>query len=118
MFLSRNEPRSMTRSAVLALAALLLLTGGAFTPVSAQTPDAPADATEEAARREEAYRLLGVRLQQADRDAGAGRTADAAKRYEEAYSLATRVGTKAEFVRATRDQWSRARRDRIEIEPG
>lgn len=30
----------------------------------------------------------------------------------------TRVGTKAEFVRATRDQWSRARRDRIEIEPG
>ncbi len=30
----------------------------------------------------------------------------------------TRVGTKAEFVRATRDQWSRARRERIEIEPG
>jgi hypothetical protein len=29
----------------------------------------------------------------------------------------TRVGTKAEFVRATRDQWSRARRERIEIEP-
>ena len=30
----------------------------------------------------------------------------------------TRVGTKVEFVRATRDQWSRARRERIEIEPG
>lgn len=29
----------------------------------------------------------------------------------------TRVGTKAEFVRATRDQWSRARRERIVIEP-
>lgn len=30
----------------------------------------------------------------------------------------TRVGTKAEFERAARDQWSRARRERIEIEPG
>lgn len=28
-----------------------------------------------------------------------------------------RVGTKAEFTRATRDVWARARRERIEIEP-
>ncbi|GAB4545261.1 MAG: hypothetical protein Tsb0013_02970 [Phycisphaerales bacterium] len=30
----------------------------------------------------------------------------------------TRVGTKAAFTRATRDAWSRARHERIEIEPG
>lgn len=30
----------------------------------------------------------------------------------------TRTGTKAAFTRATRDAWSRARHERIEIEPG
>jgi hypothetical protein len=30
----------------------------------------------------------------------------------------TRVGTKAEFTRATRDAWAHAHRERIEIEPG
>lgn len=96
MFPSRNEPSSMIRLAVLSVLALLVLPGSSL-PTLAQTPPAsPPSIEEEGARREEAYRLLGTRLRQADADLAAGRLSEAARRYEEAFSLATRVGSKAD----------------------
>lgn len=99
MFLSRNEPCSMTRHAVLTVLALLLAMGPSQ-PSIAQTSGAPTGAADEAGRREEAYHLIGPKLAQADRDAASGRLSDASRRYEEAYSLALRVGAKADPERA------------------
>lgn len=96
MFLLRNEPGSMIRQAAPYLVALLLSAGPAIS-VMAQSSAPPAEA--ESVRREEAYRLLGPRLEQADRDVAAGRLSDAARRYEDAYSLALRVGSKADAER-------------------
>jgi len=66
----------MIRQAVFVLA-LLLFAAGPSLSVRAQTPAPPASAADEAARREETYKLLGSKLQQADKDAAAGRLADA-----------------------------------------
>ncbi|MGE3313069.1 MAG: tetratricopeptide repeat protein, partial [Limisphaerales bacterium] len=87
----------MTRQAALSLLALILSLGA---PLQAPAQAPPSGTIEEGARREEAYQLLGDRLNQADRDVAAARIADAAKRYEEAYALAVRIGAKAEPERA------------------
>ena len=99
MFPSSNEPCSMTRHAVVTVLALLLALGSSL-PSSAQTSGTPPGTTDEAGRREEAYQLIGGKLAQADRDAAAGRLADASRRYEEAYTLAVRVGAKADPEKA------------------
>ncbi len=99
MFPSSNEPRSMTRHAFVTVLAFLIALGPAMS-VAAQTPATPPSATDEAARREEAYQLIGGKLQLADRDVASGRIADAARRYEEVFTLATRVGTRADAERA------------------
>lgn len=99
MFLSRNEPCSMTRHAVVTVVAFLLALGPSL-PVAAQTAASGPGVADEAARREEAYQVLAGKLAQADRDAAAGRLADASRRYEEAYADAVRVGAKADPERA------------------
>lgn len=98
MFPSRNEPSSMIRPVAVPIIALLLAWGAAL-PVPFHAQAQVPSAIEEGARREEAYRLLGQTLAQADRDATAGRLAEAARRYEDAYQLATRVGSRADVER-------------------
>ncbi len=93
MSLSRIEPGSMTRHAAVSLLALILSLGA---PLHASAQTSPPGTIEEGARREEAYQLLAGKLQQADRDVAANRISDAARRYEEAYALALRVGAKAD----------------------
>lgn len=98
MSVSSNESRSMTRQAVVSVLALLLLAGSPLS-VTAQAPSSPPSVGDEAVRRDEAYQLIGSKLQQADRDVAAGRISDAARRYEEAHSMAVVVGSKADAER-------------------
>ncbi len=90
----------MTRQAVVTVVAVLLALTAPL-PLPAQTAGAPpVEVEKEASRREETFRLLESKLQQADRDVADGKLADATKRYEDALSYANRVGPKADPQKA------------------